>query len=267
MSNGDTLSLASSSWSNSGTIAVTGGTLGLQGNGLTLAQLGTVTHTGGVVNLQTTLNDTGATLNVGTGTALGTLTLTTSGTIENGTIVDQGSGIAFSGGTLSGVTYDGTMSLSTTSSYVYLTNGLTLAGITGSGTGTINLTGQSADIYAAGGETLNNATLNIGNGTNYDYLYNYDSCRHRRSDAGLEPDGQPRRHLRDTEHLQQRADGERDRQCGHDQCRPERRQLHHPGQRQLHQPGHHHGVERGYGQHKRDYVLELWRADREWRQY
>ena len=126
VSNGDTLSLASSSWSNSGTIAVTGGTLGLQGNGLTLAQLGTVTHTGGVVNLQTTLNDTGATLNVGTSTALGTLTLTTSGTIENGTIVDQGSGIAFSGGTLSGVTYDGTMSLSTTSSYVYLTNGLTL---------------------------------------------------------------------------------------------------------------------------------------------
>ena len=119
------------------------------GNGLTLAQLGTVTHTGGVVNL-TTLNDTGATLNVGTGTALGTLTLTTSGTIENGTIVDQGSGMAFSGGTLSGVTYDGTMNLSTTSSYVYVTNGLTMAGVTGTGTGTINLTGQRAYIYAEG---------------------------------------------------------------------------------------------------------------------
>ncbi len=90
VSNG-TLSLTSSSWSNSGTIAVTGGTLDLQGNGLTLAQLGTVTHSGGVVNLQTTLNDTGTTLNVGTGTGLGTLTLATSGTIENGTIVDQGS--------------------------------------------------------------------------------------------------------------------------------------------------------------------------------
>ena len=134
-----------------------------------------MTHSGGVVNLQTTLNDTGATLNVGTGTALGTLTLTTSGTIQNGTIVDQGSGIAFSGGTLSGVTYDGTMNLSTTSSYVYVTNGLTLAGVNGTGTGTINLTGQSADIYAAGGQTLNNATLNIGNSNNYDYLYNYDS--------------------------------------------------------------------------------------------
>src|SRR6202042_2507378 len=174
VSNGDTLSLASSSWSNSGTIAVTGGALDLQGNGLTLAQLGTVTHTGGVVNLQTTLNDSGTTLNVGTGTALGTLTLTSGGTIEKGTIVDQGSGIAFSGGTLSGVTYDGTLNLSSTSSYVYVTNGLTLAGINGTGTGTINLTGQGADIYAEGGETLNNATLNIGNASSYDYLYNYD---------------------------------------------------------------------------------------------
>ena len=107
---------------------MTGGTLDLQGNGLTLAQLGTVTHSGGVVNLQTTLNDTGTTLSVGTGTGLGTLTLATSGTIQNGTIVDQGSGIAFAGGTLSGVSYDGTLNLSSTSSYVYITNGLTLAG-------------------------------------------------------------------------------------------------------------------------------------------
>src|SRR5271167_4013959 len=175
VSNGDTLSLASSSWSNSGTIAVTGGTLGLQGNGLTLAQLGTVTHTGGVVNLQTTLNDTGTTpLNVGQGMPLGTLTLASSGTIENGTIVDQGSGIAFAGGTLSGVTYDGPMNLSTTSAYVYVTNGLTLAGTNGTGTGTINLTGQSTDIYAEGGQTLTNATLNIGNTNGSDYLYNYD---------------------------------------------------------------------------------------------
>ena len=97
-----------------------------------------------MVNLQTTLNDTGATLKVGTGTALGTLTLASSGTIQNGTIVDQGSGIAFAGGTLSGVSYDGTLNLSSTSSYVYITNGLTLAGVNGTGLGTINLTGQSA---------------------------------------------------------------------------------------------------------------------------
>jgi hypothetical protein len=102
------------------------------------------------------------------------LTLASIGTIENGTIVDAGSGIAFAGGTLSGVTYDGTMNLSTANAYVYLTNGLTLGGANGTGSGTINLTGQSADIYAEGGESLNNATLNIGNSNNYDYLYNYD---------------------------------------------------------------------------------------------
>ena len=74
--------------------------------------------------------------------------LNLSGTLSGGTIVSGGGTIVWSGGTLSGVTYDGTMNLSTTSSYVYITNGLTLAGINGTGTGTINLTGQSADIYA-----------------------------------------------------------------------------------------------------------------------
>ena len=36
-----------------------------------------------------------ATLHVGTGTALATLTLVSGGTIENGTIADAGSGLAF----------------------------------------------------------------------------------------------------------------------------------------------------------------------------
>ena len=93
VSNGDTLTISSTSWSNTGTMAVTGGgTLDLQGGGVTLAQLGTVTNTGGVVNLQTTLNNAGTTLNVGSGTAMGTLTLAINGTIANGTIVDHGSG-------------------------------------------------------------------------------------------------------------------------------------------------------------------------------
>src|SRR5947208_9026737 len=54
------------------------------------------------------------------------------------------SGIAFAGGTLSGVTYDGTMDLSTANSSVYLTNGLTLAGINRTSTCPIN----SADMRA-----------------------------------------------------------------------------------------------------------------------
>ena len=172
VSNGDTVDISSTSWSNTGSIDVSGGTLNL-GSTFTFAQLGTLDHTGGIVNVTGTLNDAGATLNVGTGTALGTLTLVSSGTIENGTIADPGSGLAFTGGTLSGVTYDGTMNLSATSSYVYVTNGLTMFGVGGTGAGTINLTGESSSLYAEGTETLNNATLNIGNNST-DYIYNYD---------------------------------------------------------------------------------------------
>ena len=113
-------------------------------------------------------------MNVGTGTALGTLTLVSGGTIENGIIADAGSGLAFTGGTLSGVTYDGTMNLSSSDAYVYVTNGLTTAGIGGSGAGTINLTGQSSALYSEGTETLNTATVDVGNNST-DYIYNYDA--------------------------------------------------------------------------------------------
>ena len=111
VSNGDTVDISSTAWSNSGSIDVSGGTLNL-GSTFTFAQLGTLNHTGGIVNVTGTLNDAGATLHVGTGTVLATLTLVSGGTIENGTIADAGSGLTFTGGTLSGVTYDGTMNLS-----------------------------------------------------------------------------------------------------------------------------------------------------------
>ena len=123
-----------------------------------------------------------ATLHVGTGTTLATLTLVSSGTIENGTIADPGSGLAFAGGTLSGVTYDGTMNLSSSSSSVVIANGLTMVGVGGTGSGTINLTGPSSILYAEGTETLNNATLNIGNNST-DYIYNYDNSARCGSDA------------------------------------------------------------------------------------
>ena len=173
VSSGDTVNISSTSWSNTGSIDVSGGTLNL-GSTFTLAQLGTLNHTGGIVNVTGMLNAAGATLNVGTSTALGTLTLVSGGTIENGTIADPGSGLAFTDGTLSGVTYDGTMNLSSSSSSVIVANGLTMFGVGGTGSGTINLTGQSSILYAEGTETLNNATLNIGNNST-DYLYNYDN--------------------------------------------------------------------------------------------
>ena len=48
-----------------------------------------------------------------------------------------------------------------------------MAGVGGTGAGTINLTGQGNELFAAGTETLNNATIDIGNNST-DYIYNYD---------------------------------------------------------------------------------------------
>ena len=171
--NGGTLSITSTGWSNAGTISESAGTLNLGGS-LTLAQLGTVNHTGGVINITGTLDDTGTTLNVGTGTALGAVVLASNGTIKNGTIADAGSGLTFSGGTLDGVTYQGPLNLSQASSSLYIKDGITLTGAGGSGNGTINLTGTGSYLYAVGTETLDNATLNIGNGSSTDYVYNDD---------------------------------------------------------------------------------------------
>jgi hypothetical protein len=172
-------SISSSSWSNSGSLIVSGGTLNL-GSSFSLAQLGTVNHTAGTLALTGTLNDTGATLNIGSGSALGTITLTSSGTIKSGIIHDVGSGLVFSGGTLDGVTYQGVMDMSAASASAIVKNGITLTGLIGSGNGIINLTGQSGVLYAQGTETIDNATLNLGN-ANIDTVYNDD----RNGIAGL----------------------------------------------------------------------------------
>ena len=120
-------------------------------------------------------------LDQGTLTLTGTLMvssgifdLANGGSVSGGTLQATGGSFAWNGGTLSGVTYDGTMNLSSSSSSVIVANGLTMFGVGGTGSGAINLTGQSSILYAEGTETLNNATLNIGNNST-DYLYNYDN--------------------------------------------------------------------------------------------
>ena len=110
VSDGDTVNINSTAWSNTGSIDVSGGTLNL-GSTFTTAALGTLDHTGGIVNVTGTLNDAGATLNVGTGTALGTLSWSWGARSRTGPCGCR-VGVAFAGGTLSGVTYDGTMNLS-----------------------------------------------------------------------------------------------------------------------------------------------------------
>src|SRR6202158_836924 len=156
-------------WTNAGTITVSsGGALHLYGN-YTTAQLSSITENGGTIYIDGTLTNTGATLNAGPGTSLSSLVLASDGTIIGGTIADAGSGLASFGGTLDGVTYQGMLDLSASSSPIFVKDGLP----GGTGGGTINLTGQSDTLYAQGTETLDNATLNIGNNST-DTVYDYD---------------------------------------------------------------------------------------------
>jgi len=198
VSNGATLSLSGAgAFINSGTISIAGTASSfILGLNETTAALGTIVHSAGTLALAGTLTNTGATLALGTGTAIGQLTLQSGGVIIGGTIADAGQGISATGGTLSSVTYEGTINLSAPDAYLILTGANTITGAGGSGAGTINLTGTSSelDIYGtvAGASTfndtgtssvlflynsiaLNNGVLNIGNATGVSYLYNYAS--------------------------------------------------------------------------------------------
>lgn len=143
---------------------------------VTISASGSYTITiaaGTVANAGTlTLNDSGAVL-VDDGNLLiastffvtaGTFDLASTGTLTGGTVsVAASTGtFALGGGTLSGVTYDGTLDLSETAAAVTIENGITFAGAGGSGAATINLIGTGAQLRQSGSGTLSNATLDIG---------------------------------------------------------------------------------------------------------
>jgi hypothetical protein len=167
--NGGTLAIDAGTWANTGTISVTGSTLDLGGTFSTSALAG-ISDNGGTVNLTGTLNNAGSTLSVGTGSTLGVLTLDTGSFINGGTIADGGGGIGFTGDytventgpTLSNVTYEGALNVTQPDETVFVAHGLTLEGASGTGPGTLNLTGQNARLEITNSTTLNNATINIG---------------------------------------------------------------------------------------------------------
>ena len=153
-------------WTNTGKINVTGSTIDLY-SAFTTAQMNSITASGSRINVAGDLVNTGTTLNVGTGSALGALTLT--GTITGGVIKDAGGGIVGAGGTLDSVTYRGTLDLSASSSSVFVANGIVLQNTAGTGAGVINLTGGGG-MYAVTTGTLDNAAISIGNSS---YLYEF----------------------------------------------------------------------------------------------
>ena len=184
VANGDTTSIYSTAWTNTGTITATGdGTLlsfggswtnagniavgnnallNLGGSFSTASLSGISLGAGAAVVLSGDLNNIGTTLVLGSGSALGAVML--SGTITGGTIADDGDGIIANYGTLDGLTYQGVLDLSASNAVLYGMGNLNFQGSGGSGTGTIDLTGNGAALLYSGSGTINNAIINIGNG-------------------------------------------------------------------------------------------------------
>ena len=172
---GGTLTLSGTDWSNVETVSINSGTLNLGGSFAT-AGIGTITRSGGAVNITGTLNNTG-TLALDDTTGSWQLA---GGTILGGTVSTAGSAklasiLAGNPGTLDGVTLAGTLDLTASSSRARVINDLTLDnGLvnmaqngyltfegtqTLGGTGTVAFTDNNASnaLYAG-----SNSTLTIG---------------------------------------------------------------------------------------------------------
>ena len=113
------LTFSGSAWSNLGSITLARNSSLDLGNIFTVAELGTVTNSGGTVYIKGTLDNTG-TLNGSSG--LGQAVLD-GGTVQGGSVTPSGLRFSSSGGTLSGVTYDGTFDLSEADANVDLDSG------------------------------------------------------------------------------------------------------------------------------------------------
>ena len=137
--------------------------LNLFGTVTTAGLSGITTSDDGTVVINGELDNTGATLDVGTGSAFGTPGF---GTILGGTVHDTGSGLMTQGGTLDGVTYQGVLTLAGNGQSLFVEGGLTLETEAGGQPGSIDLSGATnSSITLLDSETLNNATLNFGAGS------------------------------------------------------------------------------------------------------
>ncbi len=160
-------------FTNNGQIVLSNGTLNF-GGGLTRTGLGTITRSGGVINLSGTLDLQGGewVLNASTGSWA-----MSGGTVRNGTIrAESGSQLLMTttGGSLSSITYTGTLDVSQqTAAKLYIFNGLVLNGtlLIGNASGT-----TSGEVYFQDNGLLGNwltgtCTVVFG-GSSLNYFYN-----------------------------------------------------------------------------------------------
>jgi Hint domain len=143
-------------WSNSGTIALSGSAaITLDGSILT-SWIGSIVGASSVT-LAGTMNNIGATLDVGSGSMLGTVVLTRTGLVNGGTIVDGGNGFIENGGTFNAVSYRGPLTIGDGGSLV-VTGGI--------GAGTITVTGGVIDFQNS--QTLDNTTIALNGASQLD---------------------------------------------------------------------------------------------------
>jgi hypothetical protein len=160
VSGGDTLAITAAQFADGGTISVNNAALSI-GDSFTMANLGSLVLNNATVGISGTLNNSGGTLELGAGSALGRLKLT--GTITGGIIQDEGGGLSAAGGaTLNDVQYEGLLDLSHPFQNLTFTGGINLTGSTGTLPGTLLLTGAASRVLAMGNETLNHATVYLG---------------------------------------------------------------------------------------------------------
>ncbi len=144
-------------WSNTGLIAVSGGTLVL-GGAFSTGQLGGVSQTGGTISLAGTLANAGATLTLGGSGQAAIQNLSLAGTIAGGTIVDRsGALLASTGGgaLLDGVSYQGTLALAGAGTFLRVRDGLAVNGV-------VDLLGAGAVLDFQGSQTFGQAHVLLG---------------------------------------------------------------------------------------------------------
>ncbi len=159
---GGTLDLLGS-FANTGSISAAGGTV-VVGGQVTQTELASLAVSGASLVVTGTLDNTGGTLQVGAGSALGALTLGSGGVIRGGVVQDSNAGLVINGGTLDGVTYDGRLAV--TGGYesfpsATILDGITLAGSGGSGPGELDITGG---LLFANTQTIASGTIDVGGG-------------------------------------------------------------------------------------------------------
>ncbi|MEJ0048233.1 MAG: hypothetical protein WDN04_20505 [Rhodospirillales bacterium] len=162
ISNQATLDIASAGFTNTGTMTVANATLDFGGTfaSALLSHLGALTLSQATVEIGGDAVNTGATLSVAGGSALGPLLL--AGTITGGTVVDTGGGLNFASGTgvLDGVTYDGTLTLGAGNAVTFTDN--TQLSAIGGGAGAASISGAGAALLLQGQTQLGNATISLG---------------------------------------------------------------------------------------------------------